>query len=564
MEEAVKLLQADLTAHPTDLDVRLALADIYARNSQADHAEQEFREALRLHPGSSSAALALATFYIAHGRLGPAETVLDQALQQHPKLTEAHAQLALVLAQQHKYKEARANIVLVPPPGGANARVRYFRLVASIDSGLEDSRAAAHAMEDALHANPADEELQLITAVAEAEAGQWTACIRNIAPLYKKHPNPRSGLVLLRAELASHADFTPTLESFRLLNLPANQELELSVRAAELLASADQHLAAIDEMQQALKIAGPGDETLLYNLAVEQYSARQFDEAFGTLTSLRAQNDSGEVEDLIGDVEEQRGDRAAAVRSHESAIAMAPRDERFRLSLGAELLKYQDYRAAVSVFQQASVVFPNSARIYVGLGMASYFMEKYDDSVAAFLRADKLDGGAGRALNYLGATQVDNPAGPVPAALEAICGRANSGKAEPAAVIWCSALLFRKAYLADKQAAAADIIRRLRIAAKLAPADPVASCSLGQALEWTQQLAEARHWLEICVRLRPNSTEAHYRLSRVYLALGLKQAAAEQAGLIDTPNAERDQHQSMANTFADEMLIPNEATPGPK
>lgn len=51
---------------------------------------------------------------------------------------------------------------------------------------------------------------------------------------------------------------------------------------------------------------------------------------------------------------------------------------------------------------------------------------------------------------------------------------------------------------------------------------------------------------------------------RVYLALGLKKAAAEQAGLIETPNAERDRHQSMANTFAEEMLIPNEASPGPK
>ena len=163
-------------------------------------------------------------------------------------------------------------------------------------------------------------------------------------------------------------------------------------------------------------------------------------------------------------------------------------------------------------------------------------MERYDDSVAAFLRADKLDGGAGRAMNYLGATQVDNPAGPVPAALEAICGRANSAKAQPAMITWCGALLFRKAYLANNRAAAADIIRRLRIAAKLAPDDSVASCSLGEALEWTHQLAEARHWLEICVRLRPDSTEAHYRLSRVYLGLGLKQAAAEQADLIDTAN----------------------------
>jgi tetratricopeptide (TPR) repeat protein len=556
-EEAVKLLQTALAARPTDLEVRLALAGIYAKNSQGDQAEQEYREALRLHPGSSSAALALAAFYIAHGVWTPAEQVLDQALQQYPKLTEAHTQLALVLARQHKYQEAQANITLVPAPTEPNARVRYFRLAASIDSGLGNSLAAAQAMENALHVTPADEDLQLITAIAEAEASEWPACIRNIAPLYKKHPSPRSGLVLLRAELASHGNFAPTLQSLRTLNLPVNQELELRVHSAELLASADRHMEAIDELQQALRIAGPGDETLLYNLAVEQYSARQFDKASATLNALRTQNDSAEIEDLIGDVDEQRGDRAAAVHSHESAVALAPQEERFRLSLGAELLKYQQYQSAVSVFQQAVELFPNSVRSYVGLGMASYFMERYDESVAAFLRADKLDGGAGRALNYLGATQVDNPAGPAPAALEAICGRADSDKAEATTVAWCGALLFRKAYLDNNQAAAPDLIRRLRIAAKLAPDNSVANCSLGQALEWTEQLAEARHWLEICVRARPDSTEAHYRLSRVYLGLGLKQAAAEQADLIDTANAEHDQHQTMANTFADEVLTPS-------
>jgi tetratricopeptide (TPR) repeat protein len=159
--------------------------------------------------------------------------------------------------------------------------------------------------------------------------------------------------------------------------------------------------------------------------------------------------------------------------------------------------------------------------------MAFYFTERYEDSVAAFLQADKLDGGSGRALSYLGATQLDNP--PAPAALAAICGRAETGS-------WCGALLFRKAYLSDDRTATPEIIRRLRLAAKGRPDDAVASCFLGEAMEWTQ------------------STEAHYRLSRVYLGLGLKQAAAKQTALMDTANPQSDQRESLANTFADEML----------
>ena len=563
-EEAIALLLATLAARPNDLDVRLTLADIYARANQEEQAERQFREALRLHPDSSSAALALAEFYIAQGTLVPAQKVLSEALQQHPTLTQAHTQLALVFARQHKFQEAHAQITLVPVPVAPKARVPYFRLLASIDSGVGDTHGAAHAMEQALRANPADRELQLVAAIAEADAGEWTTCIRDIAPLFKEHPDSRSGLVLLRAELASHADFAPTLQGLRILKLPANQALALRIHSAELLAAADRHVEAIAELQQALRIAGLGNETLVYNLAVEQYDARQLDATVATLTTLRAQGDSAEVEDLMGDVDEQRGDRAAAILCHENAVRLAPQDERYRLSLGAELLKFQEYQAAISVFQQAAELFPNSARVYVGLGMASYFIEQYDESVADFLRADRLDGGAGRALSYLGATQMDNPGGPVPAALDAICERAHSGSPQPVAVAWCSALLFRKAYLANDQAAAPDIIQRLRIAAKIAPSNSAASCALGQALEWTEQLAQARHWMEICVRLRPNSTEAHYRLSRIYLGLGLKQAAAEQADLVDRADTENDQYHTLTNNFADDVGAPSPTSFAPK
>ncbi len=551
--EAVRSLQDFLSAHPADLEARLALADIYARNGEGDKAEQEFREALRLHPGSSSAETALAGFYIRSGSLSAAEAVLEDAVRQHPKLTEPRAQLALVLAREHKYREAEAEIRLVPAPADPNARVRYFRLVASIHSGLGDARSAAHAIEEALHVTPADPELQLIASIAEAESGEWKACIRNVAPLYKDQPSPESGLLLLRAQLATQADFKATLESLRALSLPDERKLDLRIRSAEILASAERHAEAVEELQQAVTMAGGQDATLIHNLAVEQYSSAQFDDAFATLAPLQAQSDSAEIENLLGDIEEQRGNTSAAVHNHQNAIAMAPGEERYRLSLGAELLQYRAYDPAVTVFQQAAELFPNSARIYVGLGMAYYFLEKYDDSVSAFLRADKLDGDSGRAISYLGATQVENAAGPAPNAVDAICDRAASHITDSTAVTWCGALLFRKAYLADNQSAAPDVIRRLRVATKLAPGDPVANCSLGHALEWTEQLAEARHWLEICVRQRPESVEDHYRLSRVYQGLGLKQAAAEQANLTVAANTEQDQGQAMTMKFAKEM-----------
>ena len=553
-DQAVQLLQETLAARPGDLEARLALADILAKNSKSDDAEREFREALHLHPESATAAMALGAFYVSRGSLGAAERVLAEAARDHPKLAEARMQLALVQAGEREYAAAEANLRLVPPPADPAARVRYFRLAASIHSGLGDRPAAARAIEEALRIMPNDEALQLVASVAEAEAGEWRDCIRNLAPLYAKHPTPEEGLILLRAQLAVHQDIVPTLQSLRAFDLPQSQKLALRLRSAEILAAADNHGEAAKEFQEALTISGGHDETLLYDLAVEQYRLAQSDQALATLAPLRAQKDSAEIEDLAGDIEEQRGNPVAAVHNYQTAISLAPGEERYRFSLGAELLKYQTYEPAVSVFEQAAKLFPKSARIYLGLGMVYYLMERHEDSVAAFLRAAELDPGSGQAISYLGGTQLHNALGPVPAAADAICSLADTSKAKPATVTWCGALLFRKAYLAGNQAAAPEIIRRLRTATRLAPDDPVANCSLGNALEWTQQLAEARRAMEICVRLRPDSAEDHYRLSRIDARLGLAQAAAEQAELTRKSNAEKDQHQAMAKKFVYEML----------
>jgi Flp pilus assembly protein TadD len=361
---------------------------------------------------------------------------------------------------------------------------------------------------------------------------------------------------LLRAQLAANVEFRSTLRKLRDLHLPDNETLQLRVHSAELLATASKHREAVEEFEDAVKMSGR-DENLVYDLAIEQYSSGEYLSALATVQTLKQQHDSAEIEDLAADIEEQTGNTQEALRDHENAVANAPNDERYRLSLGTALLKYREYTKAAEVFRKAADLFPESARVYAGSGMADYLQEEYDDSVSAFLRADQLEAGAGRVLNYLGATQADSPAGPSSTAIIAVCSRADSHRADSAAFTWCGVLRFRKAYIAGDRVAAREINSELRKAATLDPADPVATCWLGRALAWTEQLADARRWLEACVRLRPEIAEDHYQLSRVYVAMGLKQLAARQAALTTKLNAERQQNDALADRFAREMLSSN-------
>jgi len=557
--QAVALLNSILVKNPLNLKARLLLAEVYTKSGDANKAEQEFGNALRLHPESAAAALALCEFYIVRSEFASAQHVLTDAVQRHPQVGELHNQLAVVLAAEHKYKDAAAQIRLVTPPRNPVARVRYFRLAASIHSGLGERVAAARAVEAAVSATPNDYQLRLITALAEADAEEWRSCIRNIAPVFAKHPSQEVGLILLRAQLADHADYTSTLATLRQLDLPDDRRSELLVHLGELFASADKHREAAEEFAAALKMRNGADSTLTYNLAVEEYADGEYQQALAIAQSLRQKTQSAEVEDLAADIEEQSANASAAIRDHQNAIALAPDEERYRLSLGAALLRYGDYKGAADVFQQSVGLFPSSVRSYVGLGLADYLVEKYDDSVAAFLHAAELDGGSGRVLGYLGATQMDSAAGPSSAAVNFICNRAESGSEDSVAMAWCGALLFRKAYLSGNRSAMVEVIPRLRTALKLAPSDPVANCSLGRALAWIQRSAAARSFLENCVRLRPDSTEDHYHLGEVYRSLGLRHKAEEQAAVITKINAARDEKAAMAQKFTSEMTTVRQA-----
>jgi len=562
-QEAETLLKSALMAHPADLDLRLALGGLYVRIGQLEQAEQEFRQAVREHPSRSSAELALGSVYNAEGKFAKAEEILRASLQRNPHLLSVCLELALAQARQHKYADAETSIRAVPAPAKPDAQVRYYRLVASIRSGLGDAAGAARSMEQAVHSAPDDQQLRLGAAMAEAEAGDWTACIANISPVYAKQPNPTAGLLLLRAQLATHSDVGLTTRSLRALSLPEDQQLALRLRSAELLSDAGKHHEAAEDLRAAVKLDG-GRVDLLYNLAVEQFRGGQLNESLDTIARLRAQGDSAEVEDLAGDIEEEKGDYLAAVHAYQNSISLAPREERYRLSLGAELIRHLNYDAALLVFQQAAQMFPDSARVYIGLGITYHFLQKEDESVAAFLHADKLSGNSSRVIGYFGVSQLGNADGPSEIAIKAACARADAIPNDPTSLSWCGTLLFRRASLAGNQSALPEILRRLQSATRLQPEDPIATCSLGSALAWGEQWQTARYWLEACVRLQPGLAEGHYRLSRVYKELGLEKEAHQQAELTQKAFAERDVREGLLKKFTYEMIDQSRSVPASK
>jgi tetratricopeptide (TPR) repeat protein len=408
---------------------------------------------------------------------------------------------ALQLARAHRYAEAATAIRGVPTPEDRQQRIVFFRLRASIESGLGHSAAAATDMEAAAKLAPENVDLQVA-----------------------------ANLARLEVQLESRVNPTSTLQTLRGFTLPSDRLLEVRSRSAEMLSRANLYGEAAKDFEEASRLA-PGRADILFNLALARYRNGEWDASLASAEQAKALEDSGSLESLLGDLHEKRGDALAAVHSYQAAVTLEPNVEEHRLALGRELLKHQTFDAAIVVLEQAAELFPQSIRIKILLGLSYYLVDRSADSIRAMLGAAKLDPKDELAAHYLGEITLQDPAAPDPAAVAQICAFADAHPSSKSASALCGGVLLRVSEESGDVSGKPEILRRLQQAVRIAPNEPVARCQLGKAFEWLQQWQEARAQLEKCVRLEPDSPEGHYRLARVYRRLGLSSLANEQTTL---------------------------------
>jgi tetratricopeptide (TPR) repeat protein len=229
-------------------------------------------------------------------------------------------------------------------------------------------------MEKALTLKPADTALVVATAVAELQSKNAKRAANLAKPVYSQTDNPEIGLIVLQAELESRADFRTTLVSLRARPLPPSDQLALRQRLASVLISHKEIAEAITDLQGAASL-DPRRPDLQYNLALAEFQAGRLEDAAKSAEKCKDLGNDADLEGLIGDIQEARGNNLDAVKSYQAAIGLAPSEEKYRLSLAVELIHHSNLDAARVVLQQAQVLQPNSWRIELALGMVEYLAE---------------------------------------------------------------------------------------------------------------------------------------------------------------------------------------------
>jgi tetratricopeptide (TPR) repeat protein len=275
--------------------------------------------------------------------------------------------------------------------------------------------------------------------------------------------------------------------------------------------------AAIPYLRRAHAI-DPAHYDNSYNFALALLQTGSVDEARGIVTQLLQTKETGELHNLLGDVEELAGNLKSAADHFQRAAHMDATEEHL-FDWGNIYLRLRAGDNALEVFTAGVARFPASARLQIGLGIAQYSRGKYSEAVASFCRAVDLDPSDPRPYDFLGEIY-----GVAPELASEVTGRlAGFVKAHPRnamAHLYYALSLWRGERARSEPADLQRIETLLKRAVTLDPKLARGFLELGIFLSDQERYAEAVEQLRRATTLQPGVAQAHYRLAQAYRRTG--------------------------------------------
>jgi tetratricopeptide (TPR) repeat protein len=298
--------------------------------------------------------------------------------------------------------------------------------------------------------------------------------------------------------------------------------------------------AALPHLQRARAI-DPADYANGYDLALALLETGKLDEARAQVGQMIAAQETAELLNLLGDVEERAGNFVGAAEPYQRAARMAPTEEHL-FDWGNNLLHLRAFEEATQVFTPAIARHPQSARLYIGLGIAQYSRAQYADAVKSFCQAADLAPSDPRPYQFLGEMYGVAPAlsGEV---TERLAGFVRAYPRNALAHFHYAMSLWKgqrdDSQPADLRRVEALLRRAVALDAKLAKG----FLELGILLLDQQRYMEAIQELRRAIRVDPDLAQAHYRLARAYQRTGQKALAAKELEVFERLTRRTSQHE---------------------
>lgn len=465
----------------------------YCRQAQGLLAREKFQEAgeaarhaLEIDSHSAEAECLLGMAELALGDLDAAGKDLGKAIELKPGLIPAHRTLGAMYLKQKRLNDAR----------------RQFELVlTSFPNDFESLYGAG------------------VTFLLDNQPG---AALNQFDKALKIKPHdPLLLTSLLQTQLQLKQE-TQAMATLALLDGQLDKKDPQRMGLAAMLVGEGAYQLAIQQLRR-LHETQPESYELNYDLALAYHRAGKEDQAAVLLTSLLDGKDNAELQNLLGDVEESRGNKSRSLAAFRRAAELDSQNEEYRYDYARSLVRASSLSEALEVFKAATMDFPGSVRMWLGWGATYYLAGDYAGAAQTFLHAADLAQQNPQVYYLLG--RAYDAAGPLQ---DTIAQRFAGYLTRQPQDAWAEYFYGRILAARGQQSSREDLAeaqqhleRAIALDGRLA--EPHAE--LGSVLEKGNQLGAARRELERAVELDPKSSAAYYKLGKLYRKIGESERA---------------------------------------
>lgn len=256
--------------------------------------------------------------------------------------------------------------------------------------------------------------------------------------------------------------------------------------------------------------------------------AGSYAEARDELRHLLAHQDTAALHHLLGSIDEKLGDSLNAVHEYQHAAQIDP-TEPYIFDWGSELLLHHAPEPAAEVFDKGTKLFPKSARMWIGLGAASFARGSNEQSVRQVCAASDLNPNDPAPYLFLGKMQhaEKNPPAEV---LEKLHRFVTLQPQNAQANYYYAVALWRNRDSQDKSRGA-QVESLLANSIRLDPQFAEAELQLGIVYADQGDFSAAIPHYQRAIQIASQTEEAHFRLAQAYRQVGQPEKSKEELRL---------------------------------
>ena len=274
-----------------------------------------------------------------------------------------------------------------------------------------------------------------------------------------------------------------------------------------------------------------------YDLAMTNFLLGRNDEARALVADLVRQKDTGDLHNLLGQIDEKDGRYLAAASDYELAAHLDPSEDNL-FDWGSEMLLHRTYEPAIAIFQQAIIRFPKAPRLYIGLGLALYSRGKYDEAVQALLTAADINPSDPRCYLFLSKAYDSSPK-QADDVIQHFHRYAELRPNDAHAQYYYAMSLWKGKRAGDANVDLQIVQSLLQKSISLDDKLPEAHIQLGDLYAGQHQYDKSIPEYVRALELNPNLSDAHYRLGTDYVHVGQKDEAQREFAVYQKLRAER-------------------------